>query len=155
MSNWSTCNVGYSFSNIFDMRTAKLLFEANMVDDYLAYGMTIEDLEYDYQNYTINITGEGRWEAPHKFLCKVATVSNADMTLTDLEPGSNFFIYIEYIKGQCTKDISTEYLSLASIERMSIDWFEDEIDYILQEDYNELSDDAKEVYNYVKTECKY
>ena len=158
MANWSDYSVELKFNHIFDLKGFNDSIKQHTSNGYFSIqdgSASIEDLTIDMDQLSIFFYGEGRWSAPIEYFEKVARNFNATGVIYDLEPGSDFFVYIKLENGESIDFIDDVYFCKESYELLGYDYFAGTIEYMFkhEEEIEELiSIIGKEEYEELKGE---
>lgn len=108
MANYSDFSIQLT-GNLFNLKAA--------VDEFTKltpWNYSISEIyheEFTHEPQTWSISGSGRWGIDIEALTNLASKHHLSGTITDAEPGSNFFSQVELEDGEVTYSCNTEYMS--------------------------------------------
>ena len=136
MANWSRTEICILFKNIFDCKhkSDEILNDLekngkfNFVPDY-------DSVKIANDIPTLIICGESRWGFAIDDFVRYLNELNIDtFNIIDYEPGSDFFIYIEYRNGILINEVNESYICKEGIELLGIEEY-----YNIFEYYQEIA----------------
>ena len=109
---------------------------------------SIKDVKINFEKTSISISGLGRWSGPYEYIKDLVKRHNLSGSMFDMECGIDWSYFIEFENGEVVSHEQDEYFSTLSIQVKGIDFWIEELSWIVDmEDWEEDYDHYISIFN--------